>query len=326
MCDMKYTAGLSALIVLFMLLPAWTDTYARDKDEESDQLDRLRLENRHLADEVKRLKSKSAVAKAEEKNKELMMRIDSMQHVCADYQERMSLYAEQLDAARDTMAAMQHDLDNMMVFRKDFLLNLFRESEEYLSTPYGTMSLARLEDMKSGLEVYGTDPEVKNAIRKIDTAMGYKRTYDSMKAVVDMPLDVLKIREARKTFMNLEALQKKTKCFSVSQWEELDSLDISLSVYNEGALLFQSLIARILEITSQYSADVPQIRQDCIKRIRAEVLDHIPERTLKIMEAVPYLKPRYERFVKWAVTNPIIQTQEIKTIIEEISVLKPTKQ
>ncbi|MDE6792161.1 MAG: hypothetical protein K2J48_03660 [Muribaculaceae bacterium] len=264
-----------------------------------------------LRKHLEKLKDKSEVAKAEDEIQVMRFQSDSLYaQIKKDSLENAKLKVI-VNQQKDSIILLKDELQSLAIFRKDFLLNIFRQSNEYLQLPYSEISEVKLNDMKSKLSEYSSDPEVKEAINALDDAISYKGFVNDMNHALSSPLDLDLIRKARDSFSKLKSVKDK---FSPSQWEEFDNLDKYLSRYRISTKAFQTMIDKINNIIDQYGGMSSNVaRMDCVEEIN-EVFKPYEEREIKLgLMIIPYLIPRFEKYRKWATSNPL---QKDKSIIE----------
>ena len=277
-----------------------------------------------LEDKLERLKNKSELAKADEKIVCLNHTIDSLTNVSLADKEKIFGLTNECQSKHDSISALAEELEPLLVFRKAYLVNLFKESEEYLKLPYSQMSIERLNVLKDNLSEYSSDKEVSRAISVINEAIAHKGYVTDMETAISSPYNRSDIERARSSFTKLNS--KKSE-FSQAQWEEFDNLDKYLSRYNLSLITFQTIIEKDNAIISQYGGGSASstLRNDCIDEIK-EVFKPYEEKEIgKGINSIPYLKSRFEKYRKWALSNPLNKSKEIDTIESEIMILKPTK-
>lgn len=277
-----------------------------------------------LEDKLVRLKNKSELAKADEEIVRLNHTIDSLVTVSLADKEKIYALTNECQSKQDSISALTEELEPLLIFRKAYLVNLFKESEEYLKLPYSQISIERLDALKANLSEYSSDKDVSRAISLINDAIAYKGYVIDMETAISSPYNRMDIEKARASFTKLK---NKKNIFSTAQWEEFDNLDKYLSRYNLSLIAFQKIIEKDNAIISQYGdgSASPTLRNDCIDEIK-EVFKPYEEKEIgKGINSIPYLKVRFDKYRKWAMTNPLTKNKEIETIESEIMTLKPSK-
>lgn len=277
-----------------------------------------------LEDKLERLKNKSELAKADEEIARLNHTIDSLANVSLADNEKIIALTNECQSKQDSISALTEELEPLLVFRKAYLVNLFKESEEYLKLPYSQINIERLNVLKDNLSEYSSDKDVSRAISLINDAIAYKGYVTDMESAISSPYNRSNIEKARSSFTKLK---NKKSVFSLAQWEEFDNLDKYLSRYNLSLITFQTIIEKNDAIVSQYGgvSASPTLRNDCIDEIK-EVFKPYEEKEIgKGINSIPYLRSRFEKYRKWAMSNPLSKSKEIETIESEIMILKPTK-
>lgn len=285
--------------------------YAAHRDQYEKQIATLQEMLRHT-------KNKSGLAKTDGGTARLNHTIDSLTNVSLADKREIELLKNECQSKHDTILSLKAELEPLLVFRKAYLVNLFKESEDYLKLPYSQISLERLNALKDKLSEYSADREVANAISSIDKTIANKGYVTSMERAISTPYNRAEIEKARSSFKKLRKSD-----YSPAQWEELDNLDKYLSRYNLSLITFQTIIKKDNEIISTFGGGSQTQRKDCIDEIK-EVFKPYEEREIgKGINSVPYLKSRFETYRKWAMSNPLAKSQEIERIEEEIMILKP---
>lgn len=277
-----------------------------------------------LENKLNRLKNKSELAKANAEILTLNNTIDSLVNVIEIDNKLISSLKDKCSVKDDSISMLTTELQSMLVFRKAYLLNLFKESDDYLKLPYSKIESDKLNFLKEKLSEYSTDKEVSKAIAKINDAIVYKEYVSDMEKAIANPYNRTKIVQARSSFTKLK---NNKNVFSAAQWEEFDNLDKYLSRYKVSLATFQTIIEKNNAIISQYggSSASSTLKDDCIDEIK-EVFKPFEEREIgKGINVIPYLKTRFEKYRKWALSNPLNKSTEISTIESEIMTLKPTK-
>lgn len=277
-----------------------------------------------LEDKLERLKNKSELAKADDEIVRLNHTIDSLANVSLADKEMIYVLTNECQSKQDSISALTEELEPLLVFRKAYLVTLFKDSEEYLKLPYSQINIERLNVLKENLSEYSSDKDVCRAISLIDDAVAYKGYVTDMETAISSPYNRTDIEKARLSFSKLK---DKKSVFSPAQWEEFDNLDKYLSRYNLSLITFQAIIEKDNAIISQYGdgSTSPTLINDCIDEIK-EVFKPYEEREIgKGIYSIPYLKSRFEKYRKWAMSNPLTKSKEIDIIESEIMILKPIK-
>lgn len=277
-----------------------------------------------LEDKLGRLKNKSELAKADEEIVRLNHTIDSLTNVSLADNEKIIALTNECQSKQDSISALTEELEPLLVFRKAYLVNLFKESEEYLRLPYSQINIERLNALKDNLSEYSSDKDVSQAISLINDAIAYKGYVTDMESAISSPYNRSHIEKARSSFTKLK---NKRSVFSLAQWEEFDNLDKYLSRYNLSLITFQTIIEKNNAIVSQYGgvSASPTLMNDCIDEIKEVIKPFEGKEIGKGINSIPYLRSRFEKYRKWAMSNPLSKSKEIETIESEIMILKPTK-
>lgn len=295
------------------------DSLQRVRDAEKLKFEK---EIKQLNSQIDKLKTKSGVTKSEERIKTLNSKIDSMSSRLRDDSVIFNAQNTKINQLRDSLVILSNDLQALEVFRKPFLMNLFEESEEYMRLPYSKIDANKLIDLRNGLSPYEADTEVSKAISRINTAMKYKEEVISLTDGITTAYDAHRIAKARNGFKILEMHKKE---FSPAQWGEFDELDKFLSRYKPSLIAFQSIINEINKCIDPYSgAENERARRDCIEDIKNVFIPYQKKEIELGINNIPYLRSRFEKYQKWATSNPLKKGEDIKTIESEILNLKIT--
>lgn len=275
-----------------------------------------------LEDKLERHKDKSELAKAEEER--LKNTIDSLANVSSADKKKIDTLTNECQSKHDSISALTEELESLQDIKKAYLVNLIKESEEYLKLLYSQISIERLNDMKDNLSEYSSDKDVSRAISLIKDAIAYKGYVTEMETAISSPFKYSDILNVASRYKKLES---KKSIFSPAQWEEIYNLNKYLSRYNVSLITFQTIIEKDDAIISQYEggSDSPTLKKDCIDEIK-EVFKPYEEKEIKMgINSIPYLKSRFEKYRKWAMSNPLNKSNEIDKIKYEIMILKPEK-
>ena len=177
-----------------------------------------------------------------------------------------------------------------------------------LGWPYSKMTQAQLLELKNELR-----PTDMHARARVDQVLTEKRRYDNMAHWVNVPYDAKGVYNARREFTEL---QDKYYKYRVKQWEDFDSLDIKLSRYRNGVLLFQGIIHDVELIAWRNAGATEEIIREVIK---SNVLTPQTQADIKkrIM-VIPYLADRYARYQQWMLSDPLEDQGDIEAIRDEI--------
>lgn len=277
-----------------------------------------------LERKLKRLENKSEVAKADKEISRLSHMVDSLGKITQADQERILALKKECQLNQDSISILTEELKPLQVFRKAYLIDLFKESEEYLALPYSQISIEKLNNMKENLSEYSSDKEVSHAISVINDAIAYKGYVADMESAISSPYNRAEIEKARLSFTKLK---NKKSVFSPAQWEEFDNLDKYLSRYKPSLIAFQTIIKKNNAIISQYGSGStsPTLRKDCIDEIKVVFKPYEEKEIGKGINTIPYLKSRFDKYRNWVMSNPLTQSNEIEAIESEIMILKPAK-
>lgn len=309
-------SGLSQEELMKKLQENLKEAEARDKKYEKQIAD--------LSNQIDRLKKKSEVAKAEQEILLQQQTIDSLRTVIQEDAVKNASLVSDCETLRDSVSFLKRELQSLAAFRKAYLLNLFKESEQYLKKPYSEISVDQLKTLKDNLSEYASDKEVAKALTEIDDAIENKGYVADMQTALSTPFNREAINKARASFSKLKERQKD---FSNEQWNEFDTLDKYLSRYYASTVAFQTIIEKNNSIISQYGGNSSSstLKDDCVEEIR-EVFKPYEEREIsKGICNIPYLKSRFETYRKWVLSNPLNKNKEITAIESEIMSLNPTK-
>lgn len=267
--------------------------------------------------------NKSELAKANKRIISLNHTIDSLNNVILSDKELISKLTDEYQVKQDSISLLKAELQPLLVFRKAFVMNLFKKQEEYLKLPYSQISIDKLNKLKDTLSEYSSDKEVSIAISSIDKAILNKNYMTQMELAIESPFDIPAINKARAIFTKLE--NNKIE-FSDAQWAEFHTLDKYLSRYYPSANAFQTMIQKNNEIIDQYEAGAVStiVRDDCIDEIKAVFNLYEAKEISKGINVIPYLKSRFDEYRKWATSNPFKKGKNISDIESEIMNLKLT--
>lgn len=295
-----------------------------DQKELWKEFQKLQKDYNALQKDIASLQDKLNKDKANKRIISLNQTIDSLNNVILSDKELISKLTDEYQVKQDSIYLLNAELQPLLVFRKAFVMNLFKESEEYLKLPYSQISTEKLNQLKDNLSEYSSDKEVRIAISSIDKAILNASYMTEMKLALESPFDIPVIIKARELFTNLKS---KKKDFSDAQWKEFETLDKYLSRYYSSVKAFQTMIKKNNGIIDQYGAGSlsTTLRDDCIEEIKTVFNQYEEKEIRKGINVIPYLKSRFEEYRKWAVSNPLNKKDNIIRIESEILKLKLTR-
>lgn len=291
----------------------------KDYEEQKKKYDK---EIEDLNSDMKRLKDKSQLVKAETERDSLKQKVDSLTKVSVKDQERISSLTKECESRQNSLDSLIEAYKPMVAFRKEFLKDKFKKSQDYMELPYSKISVEKLNELKGELAEYSADKEVTRQIETIDNAIAKKGYVTEMVEAISSPYNAGKVNKARALFTKLQ--NNKTD-YSREQWAELDTLDMYLSRYEISWKTFQTIIEQNNAIIAKSGVGSSNevLRDDCIKKVKT-VFESCDSRIIeKGIGMIPYLKPRFEKYKEWVLKDPLNKKKEIETIETEILTLKP---
>lgn len=308
--------------------PANNESHAKALAEAHSEIGNLRT---RLGDANAKLAAIESANKAQ---------LDSISHALAEAKAKLVATVAQSEVAPATgsvnaqvkslqkqVVELQAMVDDMAIFRKEFLKSKLKESDSYLKTAYSEMDIAKIESFKKSLAEYASDKDVKAHIAKLDIAIANKRMCQRMENVLASPFSVAAIKEIDRQYDSFESAHKTS--LSDAQEADFKRLNKNIKNYNPTVIVFQTIIGDTQKELKEFEGETNSMAQkDCIKHLKPIMEgkdDYFKAAISKGIMVIPYLAERFTVYKKWALSNPLVKNNEIVKIESEIMNLKPIR-
>lgn len=208
----------------------------------------------------------------------------------------------ELDRLMEEFNKKRQNLENV---RDNVGKKLIESNQDYLEKAFSNMDLNNLYSIKSDCDRYKDDKNVKQFIEKVDKVISIKQAYDNAINVLSQPFNRTNVNQA----LNL---LPKTDMNNV-QNEEMNTVRTKLQGFEQGLNTFKELINAIAKKrgTIFSKRDLDDELDIILKR------DNLKGRINDQVMRVPYLKNKYQAYIKALQAEPTKQPAIEKEILEQ---------
>ena len=194
---------------------------------------------------------------------------------------------------------------NLESVRDNVGKKLIESNQDYLEKAFSNMDLNNLYSIKSDCDRYKDDKNVKQFIEKVDKVISIKQAYDNAINVLSQPFNRTNVNQA----LNL---LPKTDMNNV-QNEEMNTVRTKLQGFEQGLNTFKELINAIAKKRGVIFSkrDLDDELDIILKR------DNLKGRINDQVMKVPYLKNKYQAYIKALQAEPTKQPAIEKEILEQ---------
>jgi len=194
---------------------------------------------------------------------------------------------------------------NLESVRDNVGKKLIESNQDYLEKAFSNMDLNNLYSIKSDCDRYKDDKNVKQFIEKVDKVISMKQAYDNAINVLSQPFNRTNVNQA----LNL---LPKTDMNNV-QTEEMNTVRTELQGFEQGLNTFKELINAIAKKRGAIFSkrDLDDELDIILKR------DNLKGRINDQVMKVPYLKNKYQAYIKALQAEPTKQPAIEKEILEQ---------
>lgn len=240
--------------------------------------------NKHLADS-KRAKDNqeaSGYAGLYEKKKQLQ---DSIKRSNA----ALSRLQQQIAAADSNLAVSNQKKDELDKVRHEVSSRLKAENMAYLELPFAQQTAERLENIHLQCRPYVSDPQISGFAQQVDDAISNKSAYGDI-------CRVLASKYTAEAVAGALERAKSMKPLSAVQKEEANALTNRLNAFPDGLADFKKVINQINENREGMTYSTLNFNDD--------LQEILPENKRGNINAVPYLKEKFDRYVRETSKRP----------------------
>ncbi len=208
----------------------------------------------------------------------------------------------ELDRLMEEFNKKRQNLENV---RDNVGKKLIESNQDYLEKAFSNMDLNNLYSIKSDCDRYKDDKNVKQFIEKVDKVISIKQAYDNAINVLSQPFNRTNVNQA----LNL---LPKTDMNNV-QTEEMNTVRTELQGFEQGLNTFKELINAIAKKRGAIFSkrDLDDELDIILKR------DNLKGRINDQVMKVPYLKNKYQAYIKALQAEPTKQPAIEKEILEQ---------
>lgn len=192
---------------------------------------------------------------------------------------------------------------NLESIRDDVGKNFIETHQDYIEQAFSTMKTDELNAIKADCAKYPTDQKIQEFAKKVETTIGRKRDYDYAAKVVEQPFNRTDVEKA------LNALN--TTGMNSVQANEFNTLREELQNFEKGLNTFKELINAISRKRGTIFS-----RRDLDDELDIILnKDNLKGRINSLVQNVPYLKNKYNAYIKALQAEPTKQPAVEKEIL-----------
>lgn len=202
--------------------------------------------------------------------------------------ESLSNLNEQLLLTNKQLGESQSQRVELDKVKREVSSTLISENRPYIDQPFAKISIEKLKEIHRTCSPYTTDQKVNAFVVNIEITIKNKETYDEICKVLNSPYQKFGITQSLGKLQTMQNL-------SISQKNEIVSIKKQLESFSDGLLAFKEFIINLNECrkeTDKYSWEYFLADKKPIYK------NNLEERINTKLYAVPYLKNKYEEFMK----------------------------
>lgn len=187
----------------------------------------------------------------------------------------------------------ERQMQNLANIKENVSNQIIAEYKGYLDKPFREMDLATLDQIKSKCQKYSSDTKVNAFVTMIENAVKNKHLFDDIVKAVNSPYKKFDIDRAL-------AVIPKFSNINSTQQNEMVELKKQLVVFSDGLATFKEFINNLNGCRKDVNYSFEYYKADKTRIFRNGLEQRVKDKLL----VVPYLKTKYERFMKEFVKNP----------------------
>ena len=192
---------------------------------------------------------------------------------------------------------------NLESIRDDVGKNFIETHQDYIEQAFSTMKIDELNAIKADCAKYPTDQKIQEFAKQVETAINRKQDYDYAVKVVEQPFNRTNVERALNTLNTTGLNSVQAKEFNTVR-EELLNFEKGLNTFKE---LINAISRKRGSIFSRRDLD------DELDIILNK--DNLKERINSLVQNVPYLKNKYNAYMKALQAEPTKQPAVEKEIL-----------
>lgn len=212
---------------------------------------------------------------------------------------------EDLEALDKQMKKLEEDKAQLDKVSNEVSTHLITEYGNYVESSFSQLSIEKLEKIKAECAPYTIDQKINSFVVKIEVTIQNKKLYDRIKEVLHSPYKESDINNV------LNQLAKVTNC-SLAQKNDFLEQKNQLACFEDGVGAFKEFINNLNRCREGVSYTLSFYRDDKEQIMPIELENRINNKLLK----VPYLKNKYDMFMKEFEENPNVHSLIEEEILE----------
>lgn len=256
----------------------------KDVKEKNNKCKKIRTEISNTQKDIDKLSEKLKLTAYSE----LLKRKEQLETSVNTNLESLSHLNEQLLLTNKQLGESQSQKDELEKVKREVSSTLISENRPYLDQPFAKISIEKLKEIHRTCSPYTTDQKVNAFVVNIEITIKNKETYDEICKVLNSPYQKFGITQSLGKLQSMQNL-------SISQKSEIVSIKKQLESFSDGLLAFKEFINNLNECrkeTDKYSWEYFLADKKPIYK------NNLEERINTKLYAVPYLKNKYEEFMK----------------------------
>lgn len=200
----------------------------------------------------------------------------------------LSNLKEQLLSTNKQLGESQSQRDELEKVKREVSSTLISENRPYIDQPFAKMSIERLKEIQKTCYPYTMDQKINAFVVTVENTIKNKTTYDEVCMVLNSSYQKFAVTQS---LAKLQSMQN----MSISQKNEIDLMKKQLESFSDGLLAFKQFINNLNECrkeTDKYTWEYFLADKRPIYKNNLEELINTK------LYAVPYLKNKYEEFMK----------------------------
>lgn len=195
---------------------------------------------------------------------------------------------EQLLLTNKQLGESQSQRDELDKVKREVSSTLISENRPYIEQPFAKMSIERLKEIQKTCSPYTTDQKINAFVVTVENTIKNKTTYDEVCMVLNSSYQKFAVTQSLAKLQSMQNL-------SISQRNEIVSTKKQLESFCDGLLAFKEFIKNLNECrkeTDKYTWEY------FLADKRPIYKNNLEESIKTKLYAVPYLKNKYEEFMK----------------------------
>lgn len=177
--------------------------------------------------------------------------------------------------------------------KQEVSFKLVEENEQYLQLPFSQMSTERLREIRKSCVPFAVEQKINALVVKIDNTIANRTHYEYLQKVLTSKYDKSAISLALSNIQSMTDL-------SFEQKAEITALKKQLEAFGEGLFAFKEFINNLNRCRNGVNYSMAYFRDD-----KRQILpERLKQRISTKLMIVPYLKNKYEGFMRAFQKNP----------------------